>query len=332
MDSERYAQLLADLEGLTRVQRKTVRERLEVLEAHADSERLIRERLGTPAGCPHCSGAEVVRFGHANRRQRYRCNHCGRTFVALTGTPLLRLREPDKLLAYAACLSEGMTIRASAQEVGLSVDRSFRWRHKFLTWIAEQKPRGLTGIVEADETFFPKSYKGQRQGLPRPPRKRGGRRSIGRRWRETAAAPLPEEPPVPVVVALQRGTRVTHDALLPRRDAASLTVALRPALGPDAVLSTDGNSSYGVVARTLGIEADSFVAGYHGSGGHGVWHIQNVNAYHSRLKCWMDRFHGVATKYLDHYLGWRRLLDRYYDAVTGEQFLFHALRRGYINI
>jgi len=25
----------------------------------------------------------------------------------------------------------------------------------------------------------------------------------------------------------------------------------------------------------------------------------------------MRRFHGVATKYLNHYLGWRRLLERY---------------------
>ena len=43
----------------------------------------------------------------------------------------------------------------------------------------------------------------------------------------------------------------------------------------------------------------------------GVEHIQNVNAYDSRLKLWMRRFHGVATKYLDNYLGWRRWLERW---------------------
>lgn len=181
MEAEGFAQLMVNLEGLTEDQRKRVQERLGVLEAHADSERLMRERLGTPRGCPHCAATEVVRFGQANGRQRYRCKSCGRTFVALTGTPLLRLREPEKLLGYAACMSEGMTIRASAQEVGLSVDRSFRWRHKFLTWIAAHKPQGLTGIVEADETFLPKSYRGRRRGLPRPPRKRGGARKAGSR-------------------------------------------------------------------------------------------------------------------------------------------------------
>ena len=40
-----------------------------------------------------------------------------------------------------------------------------------------------------------------------------------------------------------------------------------------------------------------------------VIHIQNVNAYHSRLKAWVKRFHGVATKYLEHYLGWFRFMD-----------------------
>lgn len=41
----------------------------------------------------------------------------------------------------------------------------------------------------------------------------------------------------------------------------------------------------------------------------GLYHIQNVNNYHSRLKGWIDRFNGVATKYLDHYLGWFQFLD-----------------------
>ena len=42
-----------------------------------------------------------------------------------------------------------------------------------------------------------------------------------------------------------------------------------------------------------------------------VYYIQNANAYHSRLKEWMRRFHGVATKDLDHYLGWRRMIKTF---------------------
>ncbi|MDP2828040.1 MAG: IS1595 family transposase, partial [Sulfuricellaceae bacterium] len=38
--------------------------------------------------------------------------------------------------------------------------------------------------------------------------------------------------------------------------------------------------------------------------------VQNVNAYHSRLKGWVYKFRGVATCYLANYLGWFRALDR----------------------
>lgn len=56
-----------------------------------------------------------------------------------------------------------------------------------------------------------------------------------------------------------------------------------------------------------------------------AFHIQNVNAYTSRLKGWMLRFHGVATQYLPHYLGWRRTLERFGATLTPSLFLAQAL-------
>ncbi len=95
-------------------------------------------------------------------------------------------------------------------------------------------------------------------------------------------------------------------------------------------LSTDGNAAYWTVAKALGVASGSFIAAHHGHGGDGVWHVQSVNRYDSSLKTWMTRFRGVATKYLANYLGWRRLLDRFKDTLTPQQFLFHALRTSYL--
>jgi hypothetical protein len=175
-------------------------------------------------------------------------------------------------------------------------------------------------VVEADETVFRRSFKGQRQGLPRAAKKRGGPAPEGQ-----------EGERVSVPVAMPRGTRRATDHILDDLSAATMAAALRPELAPEAVLSTDGNPSYRGVAANLGIEAGRFVASYDGPGGDGVWHVQNVNAYDSRLKGWIGRFHGVATKDLHHYLGWRRLLDRFQDSVTSQQFLFHTLQPGYVN-
>lgn len=103
--------------------------------------------------------------------------------------------------------------------------------------------------------------------------------------------------------------------------------ALQPLIDRESVLCTDGASVYAAFARDCGITHQVV----HAKPGQrvlaGAFHIQNVNAYHSRLKQWMGRFHGVATKYLINYLGWRRLLERYATAIQPAHCLQEAVGR-----
>ena len=41
----------------------------------------------------------------------------------------------------------------------------------------------------------------------------------------------------------------------------------------------------------------------------GIYNIQRINNYHSKLKKFMDKFNGVATKYLNNYLVWHTWFD-----------------------
>ena len=84
---------------------------------------------------------------------------------------------------------------------------------------------------------------------------------------------------------------------------------LAPVLAPDALLCTDGSSALAAAARQIGVEHHPLNM-TSGARVQGPWHIQNVNAYHGRLKECMRRFHGVATSYLASYLGWFRALER----------------------
>ena len=61
----------------------------------------------------------------------------------------------------------------------------------------------------------------------------------------------------------------------------------------------------------------------------GIYHIQNVNAYDSRLKEWMKHFHDIATKYLDSYLRWMCLLEREKN-ITAKQLLAVIFGRNFI--
>ena len=94
-----------------------------------------------------------------------------------------------------------------------------------------------------------------------------------------------------------------------------------------SVLCTDGAAVYAAFARRTGITHKVVYARPGLRVQEAAFHIQNVNAYHSRLKSWMVRFHGVATKYLVNYLGWRRMLERYTKRIQPEFCLQEAVGR-----
>ena len=57
-------------------------------------------------------------------------------------------------------------------------------------------------------------------------------------------------------------------------------------------------------------------------------HINNVNAYHGRLKQWLNRFNGVATKNLPSYLGWRRALEGWGQRLDPPNWIAGAIGNG----
>lgn len=290
--------LMVLVEQLTFRQRIQLRESLLRHSAVSEVTEAIESRCGDRLGCPHCQCVRVVRHGQADGLQRYRCADCGKTFNALTGTPMARLRHKGKWLAQAQVLSEGLTVKAAATQLQVARSTAFRWRHRFLAQAQAVKSKVLQGIVEADETFLLRSHKGERN-LSRKARRRGG----------VASTRGTGDDQVPVLVARDRSGGCM-DAILHRADKAQLTAALQPVLSPDVVLCTDGSSAMAATARLIGVEHQALNMTT-GTRTQGPWHIQNVNAYHGRLKDWMRRFRGVATKYLASYLGWFRALDRF---------------------
>lgn len=60
-------------------------------------------------GCPHCAGREVVGWGCSHGLLRFRCKSCGRTFNALTKTPMAHLRQKEKWLDHAQAMIESLS-------------------------------------------------------------------------------------------------------------------------------------------------------------------------------------------------------------------------------
>lgn len=313
MDTQAFHHWLAQMVQLTPRQKSALRKALLSPEPPSG----LNDTLPALRQCPHCQAAasQLAPWGWSRGRRRYRCRACLHTCNALTGTGLARLRKADHWVDYSEALIEGLTVRRAAKACGVSKNTAFRWRHRFLTLIATHVAKHESGIIEADETFFLESFKGQRH-LPRAPRRRGGvsvTRGTG-----------PDQ--IPVLVVRDRSGQ-TADFQLEKLDAVHVQKVLEPLVDAEAVLCTDGAAVYAAFARTTGITHQVVQARPGRRVREGAFHIQNVNAYHSRLKSWMARFHGVATRYLPNYLGWRRMLERYSASITPERCLQEALGR-----
>lgn len=298
MKADEFDRFLCSLGKLSKRQRDKVA--LLLAEGSATEQVVVAiERAASKhLACPRCRSLELHLHGQVDGLQRYRCVPCGRTFNALTGTPLARLRYKSKWLTYLDCLLESRTVRKSAAYAGIHKNTSFRWRHRFLTLPKTDRPQRLHGITEADEIYLLESEKGARH-LERPARKRGG--SATKRGISSEQ--------VCVLVARDR-TGQTLDFIAGRGPVtkAQLKRCLPSVIDPDVLLVTDANASYRYFARELGIshQAVNLNAGIRVRG---AIHVQNVNAYHSRFREWLEHFHGVATHYLPNYLGWRWILD-----------------------
>lgn len=259
----------------------------------------IREnRFNNGLYCIHCGSKLVRRFGKYHDRQRFQCKACNRTFNDLTKTPMHKTKHLDKWGKYLEYMIEGYSIRKCAKLLKIHVSTSFAWRHKILHVLNQNKDDKLQGIVEADETYELFSAKGSRT-LNRKPRKRGGvakKRGISQEQ-------------VCILVARDRTkTTVSQLATMGRINSRTLEQILNPKMSPGIIFCSDGETPFKAFCRKNKF-LHQVISSHDKRTKDGLYHIQNVNAFHSRYKDWEARFHGIASKYTDNYLAWFDFLD-----------------------
>ncbi len=313
MNSKGFRALVSQLGDLSDVQRGALITALRRKVPIDDAVQLIDTKFQADPCCGHCHSKDVRGWSSQGGLKRYRCKACSKTFNSLTGTPLAYLHRRDAWFAYAQALADGLSLRKAAKRCGIALDTSFRWRHRFLASAKTVKAKTVEGIVEADETVIRKSVKGSKRLAGRAPRKRG----------TPAKSGLSSDDYAPVLIVRDRHGATT-DQVLPDLEGATFARVLKPVVAHDALLVSDGRAAYGQFADAAGLLHISLNASK-GERTFESYHIQNVNAYISRLRGWLHRFRGVATKYLPSYLGWRRLIEREGENLSAERCLMQAL-------
>ncbi len=256
----------------------------------------IREaRFGPILRCPRCGSGDVRRWGHFGMRRRYRCTQCRRTFSDLTGTAFAYGKRLDLWLPYAACLFESVSVRTAARRLGIDKDTAWRWRHRLLAAHAHLPTRPLAGTAELVERRFGICQKGRRDVVH--PLRRATRFYPGRR--------------PSVVVLFMRDERGATAAAIAgpfplRWD------ALQRVLAPRATGLRGLVAPYGPT-HPIALFADHHRLMYQRTALDHLRDGRHVMDDVVRFRTWLERFRGVATRYLDRYLHWHAILGRIRD-------------------
>ncbi|WP_342506635.1 IS1595 family transposase [Sporosarcina sp. FSL K6-2383] len=260
----------------------------------------IREAcFASGLGCVHCGSKSVKRNGKYRSRQRYLCSDCDKSFNDMTNTPFSGSHYPEKWVKYIELMVEGYTLPKIAKRLQIHISTAFYWRHKILNALGSQGFNQLQGIVESDETFFRESMKGK-EITHRKAKKRGEKDE------KRGISNLK----IAVVVAQDRnGSVIARIAGRGRPKAEEIDTVIGEYIHPSALLCTDTATNYKKFAKIKGLKHETVNERQKQRVKKGIYHIQHVNNFHNRLKAWMVRFQGVATKYLDNYLYWFRWLE-----------------------
>ena len=266
-----------------------------------DKETLLK--LENNYRCPHCNSTHIVKNGKSGKEQQFKCLDCKKNYSIKTKTLFFHTRKSiNKWKEYIELMKDGKSLRYIAEKLNINLKTSFYWRHKILKFIQDKQNKdnnnNLKGIVEADETYFNESQKGNKH-LNRPRRKGKTRQDPITKSHniETNKRGLNKDK-VCVVCAIDRNKDIYNKPIsYGTPDKWNIYNALYKKINRDSILITDGNNSYNI----LGLKNKKLKFGLTENK---LYHLNNINSYHSGLKQFIRNFKGVATKYLDYYVNY----------------------------
>ncbi len=283
-------------------------------------EEMRRSRFPNARGwiCPRCYSTRTIRWGRSNSRQRYRCKDCRRTFNDLTGTHLAGTKYLHLWPAFAWCMALALPVREVSARLGINKDTALRWRHR-LSEAYERRYRGpiRDSAVAISAHLQRTSEKGLR------PQNRAPRRVSRYPFRGL----LSDREHV-VLVFLSDRTEGAGGYTAIRLNAGRPSsfhweLLLDPLLTgkSDLITRTGKHSSLCTYARRLGHRVidptrKSEVPLTPGREGAeppvqrevAQKMLRRAQSHRASWRRWIPRFHGIATRYLRHYLAWHRRL------------------------
>lgn len=245
--------------------------------------------------CDEC-GCVLHKNGHTKAGvQKYICLGCKNTYSERTGTVSCGSNLPFEIWkSVIDNVLNGFSIRRIARKNNISVDTSFRLRHKILKAIEQLlKDISLKGKVWSDAQYFSLNFKGTKpDNMPRISKKRASRSSL------TGIS----HHKVCVIGAIDENDNLIFKiGGLGKGKTDMLEKCIGDKVEEVKEFTTDSATAYIEFCNKHNIKLKSIPSGFYSDG---IENLSEINNVHSQLTTWLSKFRGISTRHLQSYLNW----------------------------
>lgn len=248
--------------------------------------------------CPFCESNNIVKNGHSkNGKQRYKCKDCLHRFCDTTNTMSNNSKLTYELwLEFFKCMVDKLSIRKTADKLGLNKNTIFSMRHKVLNALSIFRENiKLSGHIQIDEKYESINLKGTKKDkMPRaskPRKSQGGSKRGISNHQICIASAIDEYDNIYFEIA-GNGPITTK----------MVEKTFKDRINTNSVMITDCKSSYEKFSLNNDIKLEQVKSGtYKNSNG---YTLSEINGLHSNLDLFLSCFVGVSTKHLQGYLDW----------------------------
>lgn len=110
--------------------------------------------------CPNIRCEANGEFGrgniviHSQKKQRFRCNICGKTWVAYKNEPYFGIRtDKERFFAAAKFIAQGLSVRKTAMRVNVNSNTVQRWKKRIKNTDALWLPSQILSIFFKKHLF-----------------------------------------------------------------------------------------------------------------------------------------------------------------------------------
>jgi transposase-like protein len=270
--------------------------------------------------CPHCGSEKVMKNGvMKNKTPRFLCNNCHKGYSLYTNTFLQNVQKKKILFDYISLrMSDGGTLRFCSELLGISLDTAFEWNKKLFGSLEQIVPKEFEGIIEliiVQEKISRKGEKGEGFYNFKPPNPDTDPK---KKYKKAPKLLKPDQKSdnVQIAVSFSRkgkfDLKVIHLGDLEKEElkqklyskikrSKKVLIENNPIL--KLFLQERKLSYYICEKNTKVISRNKY------------FDIETAKMIYRTFKDFMERFRGVATKYLQNYMKWfiHKIRYRHFD-------------------